>query len=167
LTLTVPDEAIWLRTDRLKLHRVISNLLANAVKFTKAGGITVTAECTSEHAVRVCVRDTGVGMNSQALARIFDDFAQLAPTDQSAASGWGLGLAICRRFMNLLGGSISVESELNRGSLFSVHLPARCRTRQPDRVPQEAPEMHARQGAANGTRAGGFAGPAGTESDGP
>jgi signal transduction histidine kinase len=167
LTLTVPEEALWIRSDRIKLHRVISNLLANAVKFTEAGGITVAAQCAGEHGVRVLVRDTGIGMDSRELARIFEDFAQLTPKDQAASGGWGLGLAICRRLVSLLGGSISVESEPNRGSLFSVHLPARCRVRPPDLPLQAAAEGYSAHGARNGTRAGALASPAGTESNAP
>jgi signal transduction histidine kinase len=140
LTMAVPDEELWIRTDRIKLHRVISNLLGNSIKFTSTGEISVSATGTVDDELRISVRDTGIGMKPEELARIFDEFAQLAPLDTNPVLGWGLGLPICRRLVTLMGGTITVESELNRGTLFTVHLPARCGAQQPKAAPQEARE---------------------------
>jgi signal transduction histidine kinase len=117
---------IWARADRIKLARVLSNLVTNAIKFTQAGGVTLAADLTAEGAVVIRVRDTGVGMTPESLGHIFDEFAQLDDSERGSPPGWGLGLAICRRLVELMGGTISVESEPNHGSVFTVRLPPSC-----------------------------------------
>jgi len=118
--------AVRVRADRVKLARVLSNLVTNAIKFTEAGGVTVTAALTAERAVVVRVRDTGVGIAREDLDRIFGEFARVGSPGRDLAEGWGLGLAICQRLVDLMGGAITVESRPNRGSVFSVTLPASC-----------------------------------------
>lgn len=120
------DRPVWIRADRVKLTRVITNLVTNAIKFTETGGVTLTAARVADRGVVVRVRDTGVGMASDSLDRIFDEFARLRDVRRDPAEGWGLGLAICRRLVDLMGGTITVESQPNRGTLFSVRLPASC-----------------------------------------
>jgi signal transduction histidine kinase len=117
---------VWLRADRVKLARVLNNLVNNAIKFTAAGRVTLTAGLTPERAVLVRVQDTGAGIAAESLERIFDEFAQLHDPGHEQTKGWGLGLAICRRLVELMGGAITVESQLNRGSVFSVRLPPSC-----------------------------------------
>ena len=131
LKIEVPERTIWLRTDRVKLQRVISNLLSNAIKFTEHGGVTVTAALTADRVAMICVQDTGIGIEAQQLERIFTEFEQLHGSDNEGNSGWGLGLAICRRLVKLIGGRITVESELNQGSVFKVRLPPECVTDEP------------------------------------
>ena len=113
-----------LRTDRTKLARVLANLLTNAVKFTSSGGITVTATVTSGGEPTIEVRDTGVGIPPAHVSRIFDEFARVDSATQDSGPGWGLGLAISKRLVELLGGTISVHSELGAGSAFTIRLPA-------------------------------------------
>jgi signal transduction histidine kinase len=128
----LPQQPLWVRTDRVKLHRVISNLISNAIKFTETGGVTVSAAFGCDRAVMIRVRDTGVGIAPQQLENIFKEFAQVPSPDRDRKSGWGLGLAICRRLVNLMGGRITVESELNKGSTFTVQLPPSSTTREPN-----------------------------------
>jgi two-component system, sensor histidine kinase len=129
------DQPTWLRTDREKLARVLSNLLGNAIKFTRNGSITVSVSQTPE-LVLIRVRDTGVGIAAEHLEHIFDEFAQLQNEAVEHAGGSGLGLAICRRLMEALGGSITVESELGQGSVFTASLPSRCHVDGAHRAPQ-------------------------------
>jgi signal transduction histidine kinase len=107
-------------TDPAKLKVVIKNLIGNAVKFTKQGSITVE---TQPHAggVEIRVVDTGVGIPKEALPVIFEPFQQL---DAAQGQGTGLGLHIVKRLLALLGGSITVDSEVGRGSTFCVWVPA-------------------------------------------
>jgi signal transduction histidine kinase len=116
--------SLRVRTDRGKLARVIANLVTNALKFTEQGGVALSAETSSDGGVSIAVRDTGRGISAEHQAQIFEEFTQLRSTD--ARGGWGLGLAICRRLTTAMGGSVSVESEIGKGSNFSVHLPASC-----------------------------------------
>jgi signal transduction histidine kinase len=117
-----PDPPLWLRTDRTKLARILTNLVSNAIKFTDAGAVTITAALTLNGAL-IHVRDTGVGMAPEHLERIFGEFAQLRDPDRDPNEGWGLGLAICRRLIGLIGGDITVESRSGHGSVFTVRLP--------------------------------------------
>ena len=114
---------VWLHADRIKLGRVVRNLVKNAIQFTRTGGVTVAAGLGADGGLRIRVIDTGVGIAHADRERIFAEFAQLGAA-QSREMGWGLGLAICRRLVRLMDGEVSVESEPNRGSVFTVVLPA-------------------------------------------
>jgi signal transduction histidine kinase len=107
-------------TDSAKLKMVIKNLIGNAIKFTKAGSVTVESH---PHAggVTICVADTGMGIPEESLPEIFEPYQQL---DETRGQGTGLGLHIVKQLLTLLGGSITVESEVGRGSTFSVWVPA-------------------------------------------
>jgi signal transduction histidine kinase len=107
-------------TDPAKLKVVIKNLIGNAIKFTNEGRITVE---TQSHAggVEIRVVDTGIGISRDSLPVIFEPFQQL---DAVRGQGTGLGLHIVKRLLALLGGSITVESEVGRGSTFCVWVPA-------------------------------------------
>lgn len=128
--LTVP--ALRINADRVKLARVLGNLVTNAIKFTETGGVTLTAGLTPERDVVISVRDTGVGIAAGSLNRIFDEFARLRAPGREYAEGWGLGLAVCRRLVEMMGGAITVASEPDHGSVFSVHLPASCLVDRPE-----------------------------------
>jgi len=113
--------------DPLRLHQVLSNLVGNAVKFTKAGEIALTADLTdrSENraVVSLCIRDSGIGMPPDVLERIFDPFTQGDESTTRRFGGTGLGLTICRELVGLMGGSIIAKSEPDFGSTFTVTLP--------------------------------------------
>ena len=115
------DGAAPLKTDPDRLRSVVMNLLSNAVKFTEAGTITVTLQ-DADGGQRLSVADTGVGISAEDLPRVFEEFHQLEqrPGQQQ---GSGLGLAIAQKTVELLGGTISLESELGRGTTFTVELP--------------------------------------------
>ena len=112
-------------TDPGKLKVVVKNLIGNAVKFTKAGSITVAAH-SHNGGVEISVTDTGIGIPPEALALIFEPFHQVDNSGQQG--GTGLGLYIVKRLLELLGGTVRVESEVGRGSTFRVWVPRELRT---------------------------------------
>lgn len=122
LIVDAPPHSLNLRTDLVKLERVLTNLVMNAIKYTDRGSVRVSAGYSDAGGVRVCVQDTGVGIPGEDRERIFDEFARLQTTAERSQS-WGLGLPICRRLITLLKGTISVESQPGMGSIFIVELP--------------------------------------------
>lgn len=108
--------------DRLRVRQVLLNLLSNAVRFTERGQVTVRMRRMAD-AVRVDVEDTGPGIPPDNLPRVFEEFYQVEPALTKRFDGTGLGLALSRRFVELHGGRMWVESELGRGSCFSFTLP--------------------------------------------
>jgi len=100
----------------------LKNLIGNAVKFTPQGTVTIQAAC-QQGGVFISVSDTGIGIPSEALSRIFEAFQQVESPHQSTADGVGLGLHIVKRLLELLDGTITVASEPGRGSTFRVWLP--------------------------------------------
>jgi signal transduction histidine kinase len=121
-----PERIVRVRTDRIKLDRIITNLVTNAIKFTAKGSVTLSAAVALDGAIAIRVRDTGIGIADHDLGRIFDEFAQFNVPLGKLNGGWGLGLAISRRLANFIGASISVESELGSGTVFTVLLPSEC-----------------------------------------
>ena len=116
----VEEELPPIYTDPGKLKVVVKNLIGNAVKFTKAGSITVSAH-SHTGGVEISVTDTGIGISQEALALIFEPFRQVDSSGQQR--GTGLGLHIVKRLLELLGGTVTVESAVGRGSAFRVWLP--------------------------------------------
>jgi signal transduction histidine kinase/FixJ family two-component response regulator len=117
------SDGIWLQIDRMKLARVLSNLIGNAIKFTDRGRIDVRCLRADEGGVEVQVQDTGVGIQSTHLEHIFDEFYQIKNPERDRSKGTGLGLAICKRLVDAIGCSLTVESEFGRGSTFTIHIP--------------------------------------------
>lgn len=118
-----------LRTDAMKVKVIVKNLLHNAVKFTKAGQVTIEAR-TRRGGLALSVTDTGIGIPEDVLSIIFKPFRQAEAASTRRYGGLGLGLYLVRRLVDLLEGSIAVESEVGRGSVFHVwvpHVPARPR----------------------------------------
>ena len=111
-----------IRADARKVKQVLLNLLSNAIKFTPEGGrIEVRARAANGH-IEVSVTDTGIGIAAEDQQAVFQEFRQVGKAEKKA-EGTGLGLALCRKFVELHGGRISVESELGRGSTFTFSLP--------------------------------------------
>jgi signal transduction histidine kinase len=111
-----------LKTDRDKLKQSVLNLLSNAVKFTEKGEIKLAAWRDNGN-VKLTVSDTGIGMKKEALDLIFEEFRQADMSSTRRYGGTGLGLAIVRRFITLMGGEITVESEVGKGSKFTITIP--------------------------------------------
>ena len=119
--ITLPQ--VW--ADKRALRQVLLNVLANAVKFTPAGGtVSIQAECSPEQELVLAVRDTGIGISPEAMSRIFEPFHQADASTSRSYGGTGLGLTISRDFMQLHGGRISLESEPGLGTTVRLHLPA-------------------------------------------
>jgi signal transduction histidine kinase len=135
ISVEIADGPLAVRADEMRVRQVLYNLLSNAVKFTPAGGaIAVSALPTraalpanggrvERDAVRVAVADTGIGIAVTDLPRLFEEFSQLDATFARRHEGTGLGLALVKRFVELHGGQIGVESALGRGSTFWIELP--------------------------------------------
>jgi PAS domain S-box-containing protein len=118
-------------SDSFKLNQCVLNLLSNAAKFTQNGTITIRAR-RERHVeegdwLQFAVADTGIGMNEEQLARLFNAFMQAEATTARRYGGTGLGLALTRRMMQMLGGDVRVTSAPNEGSVFTLRLPAQLR----------------------------------------
>jgi GAF domain-containing protein/DNA-binding response OmpR family regulator len=114
-----------LRGDVTRLRQVLVNLLGNAVKFTEAGEIVLTAEPGSEpHQVHLAVRDTGIGIPADRVHRLFEEFSQLDSSTTRKYGGTGLGLAVSKRLAELMGGNMWVESVAGEGSTFHFTITA-------------------------------------------
>ncbi|MEW5773185.1 MAG: ATP-binding protein [Thermodesulfobacteriota bacterium] len=125
LVAELPAELPVVRMDPDHLLQVLLNILGNAGKFTAAGEVRMAAGPSPRGGCRVTISDTGSGIAAEDLPRIFDAFYQAAPdTLSDKPKGTGLGLSICRRIMDHYGGSIEVESEPGRGSIFHVDIPS-------------------------------------------
>ena len=111
-----------INTDRSKLRQSLMNLLSNAAKFTPHGEIRLSAAARSA-GVEIAVTDTGVGMSADQQALIFEDFRQVEGSTTRPFGGMGLGLTLVRRFCDLLGGTIAVESAPAKGTRVSLRLP--------------------------------------------
>ena len=128
-TLTKPDVHLLqdledippVRTDPDRMRRVLMNLLSNALKFTEEGSITVSLKRAGDW-TELSVADTGVGIPADDLPYIFDEFRQVDRKDSSRKEGTGLGLAIVKKSAELLGGTVRVESEVGRGSIFILRI---------------------------------------------
>ncbi|NJL57891.1 PAS domain-containing protein [bacterium] len=120
---TLPPTLI---VDREHLSQVMLNLLSNAVKFTEAGNVMLDAQRDGDDHWWLRVSDTGIGIPQEAQAFIFDEFRQVDASDQRIHNGTGLGLAIVNRLTELMGGEVSLESQVGVGSSFTVRLPLHC-----------------------------------------
>lgn len=124
LTRDVAPDMALLYTDREKLRQIILNLLGNAAKFTDRGEIRISA-CQKNGNFELAVADTGIGIDEADMNRIFEEFDRGRLSNDGSYRGTGLGLAIVKRFVDVLGGSIAVESEVGKGSTFTVTLPVK------------------------------------------
>ena len=114
---------VTLTGDGARLQQILINLVNNAVKFTDVGSILVQLTMIDEQHWGIAVSDTGQGIPKEDLPHIFDTFRQVEGTTTRVHGGFGLGLSIVKQLVTLMGGSISVESELSKGSTFSISLP--------------------------------------------
>lgn len=130
-----------MHADLTKVRQILMNLLSNASKFTHEGSITIDVSSKGEAPARhilIKVRDTGIGIPADKLEHVFEEFAQADDSTTRNYGGTGLGLALVRSFVEMMGGHISVESVVGEGSTFTVDLPARVV--RPGRIGAEIPE---------------------------
>jgi len=127
LMMEIRPDIPLLKTDQEKLQQILLNLLSNAGKFTEEGEIKVSA-WQENGSLKLAVSDTGIGIERAALSYIFEEFRQADMSSARRYGGTGLGLAIAKKFVNLLGGDIAVESEVGKGSKFTVTIPIDYKT---------------------------------------
>jgi signal transduction histidine kinase len=113
-----------IQADERKVRQVVLNLLSNAIKFTSEGGRIEVAAAPRDGSVEVSVSDTGVGIAPEDHEKVFEEFRQVG-TAQKKAEGTGLGLTLCRKFVELHGGRIWVKSQEGVGSTFTFTIPVR------------------------------------------
>ena len=115
-----------LHGDQMRLRQALLNLMSNANKFTERGTIAVDARQVQENgrgSITIAVADTGIGMTAEQMGKLFQEFSQADASTTRKYGGTGLGLAISKRFCQMMGGDITVESEVGRGSTFTIRLP--------------------------------------------
>ena len=129
-----PQDIGEMHADQTRIRQALLNLVSNANKFTEHGSVTVEVARVASKGIEeitMAVRDTGIGMSAEQLSRLFQEFVQADPSTTRKYGGTGLGLAISRRFCQMMGGEISVESQLGKGSTFTIRLPAHIEAVQP------------------------------------
>ncbi|HET7612231.1 MAG TPA: ATP-binding protein [Rhodanobacteraceae bacterium] len=122
-----PDVRPVVRGDPMRIRQILTNLMSNAIKFTQRGGVSVRVsrrnETATQHELLFAVRDTGIGLAADAAARLFQPFTQADASVTRRYGGTGLGLTICKKLVDLMGGRIGVRSEPGRGSVFWFTIP--------------------------------------------
>jgi CheY-like chemotaxis protein/anti-sigma regulatory factor (Ser/Thr protein kinase) len=136
-----PERPLSVKTDEGKLKQIVINLLSNAAKFTKNGSVEVVVEDHGDR-ITLAVKDTGIGISEEAQQRVFEEFSQADGSTTREYGGTGLGLTICRKLAQLMGGDITVSSVEGEGSSFTIHLPGKVR------VELERPAPTAKEGNA-------------------
>jgi signal transduction histidine kinase len=118
-----PSNVPKLYTDDRKLSQVLRNFISNALKFTHQGEVRVTVLRDGDHRVTFMVADTGIGIAPEFHASLFEDFTQVQSPIQKRLRGTGLGLSLSKRLAELLGGSVALQSEVGKGSVFTLNIP--------------------------------------------
>ncbi|MGH2513790.1 MAG: ATP-binding protein [Candidatus Limnocylindrales bacterium] len=134
LTLQAAGHPLRIRHDPQRIGQVVSNLIGNALKFTPSGGQVNVEVRAAEGGARIEVRDTGVGIDTTELPRIFERFYRGSRANEARSSGSGLGLAIVKSIVDMHGGRVTVDSRLGQGSSFVVSLPLDPRQVEPNPV---------------------------------
>lgn len=130
--------SLAVHTDRQKLQQILLNLVNNGVKFTSQGSVFIESRPVSEASIEIAVRDSGIGIPEDQLDTIFDEFRQVDGTSTREYGGSGLGLTISKKFAHLLGGDLSVESELGEGSTFRLVFRREATDFDPARIVQDS-----------------------------
>ncbi|UCH49088.1 MAG: HAMP domain-containing histidine kinase, partial [Betaproteobacteria bacterium] len=126
------DEALGeIEADERKVRQILLNLLSNAVKFTADGGRIEITGCVVDDAAQISVSDTGIGIAPEDQAKIFEEFQQVGGDHEGKREGTGLGLTLARKFVELHGGRIWVDSVVGQGATFTFTLPLTSRAREP------------------------------------
>jgi CheY-like chemotaxis protein len=139
LTLDLPNEAVWLDADAVRLAQVFSNLLINAAKYTDPNGHIQLRAARDGGEVVVTIRDDGIGISREMMPRLFTMFSQAGPALERSEGGLGVGLSLVRGLVTLHGGRIEARSEgMHRGSEFVVRLPAGAPSEKPSEAAVDA-----------------------------
>ena len=123
-----PDLALERIGDSIRIQQILSNLIANAIKFSDEGGVYISLKTNPDKEVIIEVRDTGIGIPKSAQDHLFKAFAQADTSISRRYGGTGLGLSIVKSLVDLMGGNICLDSGAGRGSTFVIHLPLACAT---------------------------------------
>ncbi len=127
-----PHDMPRLYTDDKKLAQILRNFISNALKFTQNGEVRISACAEGDSEVRFAVTDTGIGIPQDMHGNLFEDFVQIDTPLQKRLRGTGLGLSLCKRFAELLGGRVGVDSKPGVGSTFYVVIPVAISTERAD-----------------------------------
>jgi signal transduction histidine kinase len=123
----LPDKKIRIWADEEKLNRMFDRLIDNAIRYNKANGSVEVSLKVAGNSVRISVSDTGAGIAREDLSRVFDKFYRITMRTRGDGKRWGIGLPLVKEIVQMHLGSVSVESELGRGSVFVVSLPKSLR----------------------------------------
>jgi signal transduction histidine kinase/DNA-binding response OmpR family regulator len=151
LTVSCPAGVGSIRADQTRVRQALLNLASNANKFTERGKVAIDVRRTAGAGgewITMAVADTGIGMTREQMSRLFQEFVQADASTTRRYGGTGLGLAISRRFCQMMGGDITVQSEVGRGSTFTIRLPAEVLAAQPVPLARPAPAAPALPTAA-------------------
>jgi len=119
------ESGFFIYADRTRFKQIMYNLVSNAVKFTPAGGSVEVLGSRSENGIRVAVSDTGIGISKDGIKHLFKPFKQIDSALSRKYEGTGLGLVLAKKFVEMHGGRISVESEPGKGSTFTFEVPVK------------------------------------------
>jgi signal transduction histidine kinase len=125
LVVEAPDDLGALTVDPMRLRQILLNLLSNACKFTKQGEVALRARKLDggRDWIELAVSDSGIGMTAEQVGKLFEEFSQAEASTAQRFGGTGLGLAISRKLARMMGGDVTVTSEIGKGSVFTVRLP--------------------------------------------
>lgn len=148
LEIRCPDDIGMMHADQTKVRQILLNLLSNACKFTEAGSVFLDVEREereTEEWLIFRVADTGIGMSHEQVEQLFEEFTQAESSATRKFGGTGLGLAISQRYCQMMGGHIGVESELGKGSAFTVYLPAEVAKKEEAAIAMAAESVPTRE----------------------
>jgi two-component system, OmpR family, sensor histidine kinase VicK len=123
ITLTIPDTPLSLYINKEKIWRVINNLVINAIKFSNSGSVIEVTTARDKYQLRIAVKDSGIGIPDNMKNKVFDMFTDAKRYGTAGEKSFGLGLSICQQIIEDHDGTISFESEENKGTTFVVSLP--------------------------------------------
>jgi signal transduction histidine kinase len=127
-----PQDVPKLYTDDRKLSQILRNFISNALKFTPKGEVRVSARLEGDSTVTFTVSDNGIGIAQEFHSSIFEDFSQINSPLQKRLRGTGLGLSLSKKLAQLLGGSVALQSEAGKGSVFSITIPVQLEGAKPE-----------------------------------
>ncbi len=139
LELKLPEKSVWINSDQIRINQVLVNLLNNAIKFTQLGSIELGFTLENDH-IKFYVKDTGIGIEKTHMEHLFERFYKIEDDSRKLYRGTGIGLYLCKRIVEILGGTIHVSSEYGKGSVFYFYIPTENLTIEPVKVAEKAPE---------------------------